>query len=188
MSSQSVEGNGIRLVRYGTHHVPIYHEWMLDEETRALTESEPMTMDDHRVMQESVSADIGFNPRCMFIIETCVSDEFDHENVRWMAVGDIVCYAMSDDDDEGRIAAEINVMIGDRSVRRKGIAPAAVRLMMKHMSEIYGVQKYVAKIMMENQPSRSMFERIGYTVWKEIPAFGEVWMVWEQPTLGYNNS
>ncbi|KAF8961188.1 GNAT domain-containing protein [Flammula alnicola] len=46
-----IVGSRVILVPYRSEHVPRYHEWMLDEELRALTASEPLTLEEEYEMQ-----------------------------------------------------------------------------------------------------------------------------------------
>ncbi|KAF5391167.1 hypothetical protein D9757_003109 [Collybiopsis confluens] len=80
-------GRNILLVPYQVKHVPTYHGWMLDEDLRLLTASEPLTLEQEYEMQRKWQAD---EDKLTFIIlahegkfsgpedalpsDTCVSD------------------------------------------------------------------------------------------------------------------
>ncbi|KDR73176.1 hypothetical protein GALMADRAFT_251761 [Galerina marginata CBS 339.88] len=50
-------GSRVILVPYRSEHVPKYHEWMLDEELRSLTASEPLSLEEEYEMQEKWQLD-----------------------------------------------------------------------------------------------------------------------------------
>jgi len=44
-------GSKVVLVPYRPEHVPKYHQWMLDEELRSLTASDPLSLEEEYEMQ-----------------------------------------------------------------------------------------------------------------------------------------
>jgi RimJ/RimL family protein N-acetyltransferase len=65
--------------------------------------------------------------------------------------------------------AEINVMIGNKNVRRKGFAEEAIKVMMSFGFNTYKKTKYIAKIKDTNLASIKLFEKIGYKEIKKLP-------------------
>ncbi|KAL0069310.1 hypothetical protein AAF712_003675 [Marasmius tenuissimus] len=64
-------GEKVVLVPYETEHVPKYHEWMQDEETRLLTASEPLSLEEEFEMQRKWRED---EDKLTFIILAKTSD------------------------------------------------------------------------------------------------------------------
>ncbi|PPQ90712.1 hypothetical protein CVT25_005020 [Psilocybe cyanescens] len=146
-----IVGSRVVLVPYRPEHVPKYHEWMLDEELRALTASEPLSLKEEYEMQEKWQLD---EDKLTFIILSRQSSEgttelpetpgaLSPEDERLVAlpmVGDVNIFlhgtppasnespSYPDDDDE--FHAEIEIMIAEPSFRRKGLAIEALQLML----------------------------------------------------------
>ncbi|KAG2499865.1 hypothetical protein HYH03_002156 [Edaphochlamys debaryana] len=88
--------------------------------------------------------------------------------------GDVNLFFTLDEEEGGRQAAEIEVMVAEKASRGKGIAKEALRLLMAYAHKELGVKRFVAKIHEVNEPSRKLFEGLGYVEFKRVPVFGEV--------------
>ncbi|KAJ7376416.1 N-acetyltransferase 9 [Desmophyllum pertusum] len=65
-------------------------------------------------------------------------------------------------DDSQRDVAEIEIMIAEPSCRRCGLGREALLTMMNYGITSLGVQKYVAKIGCGNEPSLTLFHKLGF--------------------------
>ncbi|KAH9475804.1 N-acetyltransferase 9 [Psilocybe cubensis] len=141
-------GSNVVLVPYRPEHVPKYHDWMLDEELRALTASEPLTLEEEYEMQGKWQLD---EDKLTFIIlsrhplegsielpETpgTVSPEDERLSALPM-VGDVNIFLhgtipTTEESviDEDEFHAEVEIMIAEPSYRRKGLAIEALQLML----------------------------------------------------------
>jgi RimJ/RimL family protein N-acetyltransferase len=74
----------------------------------------------------------------------------------------------------GRVA-EINLMIAEKTSRRKGIAEEALGLFMQYIrDQVPEVKIWVAKIQIGNGASVRLFEKIGFKEFKRVDCFNEV--------------
>ncbi|SPO20693.1 related to N-acetyltransferase [Ustilago trichophora] len=148
-------GHKVILVPYRKQHVPRYHEWMKDPLIQEQTASEPLSLDEEYEMQQSWAVD---EDKLTFIIlarpdgddagpadATSVPDLIS----RCKMVGDVNIFfnEVHDDDDNDEddteqaapatkeqeqrsvFDAECEIMIAERSYRRKGIAREALQMM-----------------------------------------------------------
>jgi len=76
-------------------------------------------------------------------------------------------------DDEDPSCAEIEVMIAEANLRRRGLAREALTLLMRYAMTTLGTTKFVAKIGEVNEPSLKLFEAIGYERVAFVEAFNE---------------
>ena len=149
--------SSISLVPYTKAHVPRYHSWMGDEELRRLTCSERLSLTEEYENQTSWRED---EKKLTFIIlHDC------------QMVGDVNLYLNNDE------YAEIEVMIADKSHRRKGLARDALNLMMCYANCFVDVHVFVAKILADNSPSVRLFEKLGFKLLRKLEVFGEVHLV-----------
>lgn len=74
-------------------------------------------------------------------------------------VGDVNLFFHSPDEPE---VPEIEVMIAEKSSRRKGLAQEAVLCMMEYAVRALNTPKFVAKILDHNLPSIRLFEKMGF--------------------------
>ncbi|GLI69014.1 hypothetical protein VaNZ11_013553 [Volvox africanus] len=88
--------------------------------------------------------------------------------------GDVNLFFTLGEEEGGRQSAEIEVMIAELASRGKGLAKEALCLLMAYATRELGVKRYVAKIHEVNQPSRGLFEGLGFTEFRRVPVFGEV--------------
>ncbi|KAG2442538.1 hypothetical protein HXX76_002624 [Chlamydomonas incerta] len=88
--------------------------------------------------------------------------------------GDVNLFFTLDEEEGGRQAAEIEVMVAEQGSRGKGIAKEALRALMAYASRELGVKRFVAKVHEVNEPSRKLFEGLGFEEFKRVACFGEV--------------
>ncbi|KAJ3505232.1 hypothetical protein NLJ89_g7525 [Agrocybe chaxingu] len=143
-------GSKVVLVPYRSEHVPKYHEWMLNEELRMLTASEPLSLEEEYEMQQKWQVD---EDKLTFIILSrepgVLADDAgkvlptDERLAKLPMVGDVNIFlygtipsqeqsssvALTDEEEEG-FYAEVEIMIAEPSFRRKGLAIEALQLML----------------------------------------------------------
>lgn len=141
-----------------------YHEWMQSAELLELTESEPLSIEEE---MENMRSWRGDNNKLTFII-------LDTSIARTFMAGDVNLY-MLPDSEYGGIAAEIEVMIAEKTCRRKRLAQMALTLMMAYATKYLSVQVFVAKILDHNLPSISLFTKVmHFEEHRKVPAFNEI--------------
>jgi RimJ/RimL family protein N-acetyltransferase len=97
---------------------------------------------------------------CTFII----LDKSSHK-----MVGDVNLFLNQDEDS----SAEIEVMIAEEEFRGKGYGKKALRMMMSYAISDLGIHHFVAKISLKNEPSRKLFEKLGFELVKISEIFQE---------------
>ena len=138
----SARGGGarVRLRPLRASDATVYAAWMADDELRELTGTEePLTEDDVIGAARLAEADEGV---AAFVVLTADGDGAEG-SAEWTMVGD-VNIRMNDPDDPRR--AEVDVMVAERSARRKGVAAAAVRAALAHGTQRMGAGSFVAKV------------------------------------------
>ncbi len=79
------------------------------------------------------------------------------------------------------LSIELSMMIADIKSRGKGIASEALSLFKDYCLNVLcksypfevSIKEFVAKIQSDNIPSRRLFEKAGFTIYKEVPVFNE---------------
>lgn len=186
------------LTPYRAEHVPRYHAWMQDEELLRLTASERLTLAEEYGNQQSWLRD---PYKCTFIILDPAAAAAAPGATTAMA-GDVNLFftgACSDSPPapaspsdavcarnggaEASVSptrpydeAEIEVMIAEPRLRRRGLATEALRVVMAYASAELGTRAFVAKVLRENAASVAMLQRVGFEQWKEVAVFDEVHM------------
>jgi RimJ/RimL family protein N-acetyltransferase len=74
-------------------------------------------------------------------------------------------------------------MIADPSVRRKGIATTALRMMMGYTKQQLNLHDFEARIKRSNAESLHLFEKLGFVKVKEVEAFDEATFLLESESL-----
>ncbi|KAK7197142.1 Acetyltransferase (GNAT) domain/Acetyltransferase (GNAT) family [Novymonas esmeraldas] len=70
---------------------------------------------------------------------------------------------------------EVEVMVAETAFRRRGLAEAAVRMMMQYAIAVCGATRFVAKILDTNAGSIALFtQRLGFTPFKRVAVFHEL--------------
>ncbi|KAF9043120.1 GNAT domain-containing protein, partial [Panaeolus papilionaceus] len=133
-------GSKVILVPYRPEHVPKYHEWMLNEELRTLTASEPLSLEEEYEMQQKWQNDedkltfiILFRPHQSKINISESVDPTDPRLKECQMVGDVNIFlngAIPKDEDE--FHAEAEIMIAEPSFRRQGLALEALQIMLSY--------------------------------------------------------
>lgn len=198
-----VHGARVHLQPFIPPFVQRYHAWMSDPWLRAQTSSERLTLSEEYAMQASWVSD----PRKATFIafETSAAAAPPSPGVLLDdsvgMVGDVNLFLLGGDEEEeyralaaawrGRGAgpggcapspppavAEIMVMIGEPSARRRGLAEEAVRLMMEWGRRHLHAGIFVAKISEGNVESLALFtKKLGFVEVKRVAAFEEVHLV-----------
>ncbi|KAI8620467.1 GNAT domain-containing protein [Chytriomyces sp. MP71] len=177
-SSTVVTGNKVVLVPYLRHHVDTYHMWMTDPFLLEMTASEPLSMDDEYEMQASWAID---ETKLTFIVLSKLlerdngSPPVETTNYGRM-IGDVNLYFTDFEDPFGK--PEIECMIAEPTMRRRGLGLEALKLIMQYASQhIPTIHTFVAKISLKNDASRTLFtQKLGFVEVSVSEVFGEVTM------------
>ncbi|CAL8283291.1 unnamed protein product [Merluccius merluccius] len=163
-----LEGEKVVLVPYNAYHVPRYHEWMKSPELQQLTASEPLSLDQEYEMQRSWRED---NDKCTFIIldKQLWSDPMVQEEQ--CMVGDVNIF-LTDPNDFS--LAELEIMIAEPSYRGKGLGKEVTCMMMCYGMSKLGIQKFEAKIGLDNTVSIAMFKKFHFRELSVCKVFKEV--------------
>ncbi|XP_075558183.1 microtubule-associated Nat9 isoform X1 [Dermacentor variabilis] len=161
-----VWSQSVVLVPYREYHVAKYHEWMKDPYLQAMTASEPLSLEQEYEMQKSWLED---EDKCTYIILDRETYESSKDEVEAM-IGDVNLFF---NDQDCPRDAEIEVMIAESSQRRKGRGKEAIHLMMRYGVEELHVMAFSAKIKLNNEVSRRLFESIGFTLVSTSSVFEE---------------
>ncbi|XP_071440928.1 alpha/beta-tubulin-N-acetyltransferase 9 isoform X2 [Hetaerina americana] len=144
-------GENVMLLPYKRHMVPKYHEWMKSPELLHLTASEPLSLEEEFEMQRKWLED---DDRSM--------------------IGDTNLFFMPKEDNDGLCTAEAEIMIAESSARRKRRGWEAIILMLLYGILELKVQKYQAKIGVNNSASIQMFTNLGFKEESISDVFQEV--------------
>ncbi|XP_077358022.1 alpha/beta-tubulin-N-acetyltransferase 9-like isoform X2 [Festucalex cinctus] len=134
----------------------VYHEWMKSAELQQLTASEPLTLEQEYDMQRSWREDAD---KCTFIIL---------DKRRWTDSGSEEAQCMIGDvnfflsDPEDLSLAELEIMIAEPDYRGKGIGKEVTQMMMHYGVAKLGINKFQAKIGLDNEVSISMFKKLHF--------------------------
>ena len=93
--------------------------------------------------------------------------------------GDECCVTLEDDDDKKPSIVEVEIMIAERSARRKGYGHVAIQLIMQYAVEWLHMERFIAKIIDDNNPSISMFKALQYKLYLSVECFNEVHYHWK---------
>ncbi|KAK0173210.1 hypothetical protein PV328_006444 [Microctonus aethiopoides] len=179
-SSTQIVGANVCLVPYKEIHVERYHEWMKSPELQHLTGSEPLTIDEEYQMQKSWHED---ENKCTFIILDRNQFLLNKNEVDSM-IGDTNLYFNNLDEPQ---TAECEIMIAEKKSRGQRMGWEAMILMLRYGIEKLQVNKYCAKIKMDNVSSIKMFGKLQFheisrsTVFEEITfekLVDEQWIQW----------
>ena len=175
---ERVETDELILTAYRRALVPLYHRWMADPWLREATASEEMSLDEEYSAQRGWRDDGGKLTFIFFDAKTkqMVGDVNLFELDAKAAEGD---YSWGSGAGVGVPTFEVMVMVGDAGSRRRGLAGAAVRAVVRYAVERLGARRLVAKIATGNTPSRSLFGRLGFREDKVVAAFDEVHCITE---------
>lgn len=162
-------GKRVILVPYEAKHVPKYHTWMQSKELQELTASEPLTLEEEYEMQRSWRED---EDKCTFLILCRETYEKTNDEIESL-VGDTNLFLSSDPDTNEKVA-EAEIMIAESRVRGKGYGWESMLLMMKYAQENLCIDKFEAKIGMDNDKSLKMFEKMQFKEVRRVEVFREI--------------
>ncbi|KAJ3029141.1 UNVERIFIED_CONTAM: hypothetical protein HDU68_012910 [Siphonaria sp. JEL0065] len=143
-----------------------------------MTASEPLSLQEEHDMQKSWAID---ETKLTFIVLSLNMDgslngspASEVQILKAGMVGDVNLYFTDFEDPLGK--PEIEVMIAESAVRRKGVGLEALKLIMKYaMQNVPGIHTFVAKISLKNEASRTLFtQKLGFKEVKIVEAFEEV--------------
>ncbi|XP_073834238.1 microtubule-associated Nat9 isoform X2 [Musca autumnalis] len=185
-------GKHVILVPYEAKHVPKYHKWMQSTELQELTASEPLTLEEEYAMQRSWRED---EDKCTFLI--LCRNTYEQCNDEIIAlVGDTNLF-ISQDYETGEKVAEAEIMIAETQARGKGYGWEAMLLMMKYAQQELSVEKFEAKIGMDNEKSQRMFKKMQFCEIKRVEVFREItyerkvtkeWIEWLEQQIEGNTT
>ncbi|CAF3445092.1 unnamed protein product [Rotaria socialis] len=145
-------GRTILLVPYGKHHVKKYHTWMENEETRELTASLPLTIDEEYEMQQTWLND---KDKCTFIVLSKEIFDQTHDEIESM-IGDVNLFLNDLDDIH---CGEIEIMIPQATERHKGYGIETFYTFIRYAIETLNITRFVVKIGLQNLPSINLFTK-----------------------------
>ncbi|CAL8260173.1 unnamed protein product [Arctogadus glacialis] len=163
-----LEGNKVVLVPYNADHVPRYHEWMKSPELQLLTASEPLSLEQEYEMQRSWRED---NDKCTFIILDKQRWSEPAAQEEQCMLGDVNMF-LTDPTDLS--LAELEIMIAEPSYRGKGLGKEVTCMMLCYGISKLGIQKFEAKIGLDNTVSIAMFKKLHFQELSVCKVFGEV--------------
>lgn len=164
-----IVGKRVILVPYEAKHVPKYHTWMQSQELQELTASEPLTLQEEYEMQRSWRED---EDKCTFLI-LCRDTYNKTGNEIESLVGDTNLFLTIDSDTNEKVA-EAEIMIAESSVRGKGYGWESMLLMIKYAQQNLAINKFEAKIGMDNEKSIKMFEKMQFKEVRRVDVFREI--------------
>ncbi|XP_032231256.1 N-acetyltransferase 9-like protein isoform X2 [Nematostella vectensis] len=147
-SEVALVGNQIILVPYKEKHVPRYHEWMQSPELLEQTASERLMLQQEYDMQQSWLND---ENKCTFIVL---------DKQKWNDNGNNEIESM---------AGDVNLFFNDPD----DLHVAEIEIMIAGISKLH-VNRFTAKIGHDNEPSLSLFNKLGFTKISESEVFKEV--------------
>ncbi|KAI6189166.1 N-acetyltransferase 9 [Aphelenchoides besseyi] len=142
------------LITYESRHVERYHTWMSDDETREMTCSERLSLEEEHETRANWA---------------------QHQYCGTFLIIDAEEFVKSNGSEEDSLAGDVNfvqyfdyvellIMIGDRKFRRRRLADQAVRLMIGHVSAFVNNRNIQANIRADNKPCIKLLKRVGFTV------------------------
>ncbi|KAL1238485.1 N-acetyltransferase 9-like protein [Trichinella spiralis] len=187
----SVSGRLVVLVPYGKAHVARYHQWMQCDILRAQTGSEQLSLEDEYKMQKSWQEDE--DKLTFIVVAKQLWQESRFDDVGAM-VGDVNLFFTPD-----QRSAEVEVMIAEPAWRGRGLGKEAVKMLLVYAFQQLHVERFVAKIRSDNEPSLALFQSLQFKQFCRVDVFQELHMelilhpdlvnVWKQDTnyaeLGY---
>ncbi|EIW84121.1 hypothetical protein CONPUDRAFT_151165 [Coniophora puteana RWD-64-598 SS2] len=185
-------GERVVLVPYKPEHVETYHRWMLDEDLRELTASEPLTLEEEYEMQTKWRND---PDKLTFII---LARQPDVDTSKLPMIGDVNLFLKGDvDDPESDFEAEAEIMIAEPTYRRQGLALEALQLMLSFATTSRFIAStsvvipepdttlrplpidtsiLVVRISASNAPSVALFRCLGFKIVRHVEVFNELEM------------
>lgn len=170
----AVRGSSVALVPYRRRFVPRYHAWMKDPWIREMTASEPLSLEEEYAMQRSWRDD---SKKLTFIVMDAAHPGALKGEIDAMA-GDVNLFFNDRDDPK---VAEVEVMIAEEGCRRRGMATAAVGLLLWYSATHHSIRRFYCKIGEANAASLALFEKLGFTRCGYSEAFAEVELEWRPP-------
>ncbi|KAG5319070.1 NAT9 protein, partial [Acromyrmex heyeri] len=162
-----ITGTNIILVPYQEKHVIKYHEWMKNPILQYLTSSEPLTLEEEFKMQKRWLED---EDKCTFIILDKHVYLTTKNEINAM-VGDTNLFLHNS---QGLCVAEIEIMIAEEVNRGKRRGWESIILMLLYGTETLNINKFCAKIKLDNAVSIRMFEKLGFREEERSEVFREV--------------
>ncbi|EKM74964.1 hypothetical protein AGABI1DRAFT_47168 [Agaricus bisporus var. burnettii JB137-S8] len=169
-------GNRVVLVPYRIHHVPKYHEWMLDPQLRDLTASEPLSLEEEYDMQQKWQND---EDKLTFII---LARQADDQLPNGLGLSSLTAPVLPEDSKVKSLP-----MVGDVNLFLKGTRPGSAHSTVQaplSLTNIIAPDRLVVRISDSNEPSIRLFEKLGFKTTKKVEIFQEVEMRWRKPETG----
>lgn len=162
-------GTGVILVPYKKEHVLKYHTWMLSEDLRNLTASEPLSLEEEYMMQQTWHLD---ENKCTFIILDKEIYSQTKDEIGAM-IGDTNFFFSNENE---ALSAEAEIMIAEVASQGKKRGWEAMLHMILYGIVFIHIKHFVVKIGESNSKSINMFLKMGFVTTKTVDVFNEITM------------
>ncbi|XP_045464150.1 N-acetyltransferase 9-like protein isoform X2 [Harmonia axyridis] len=162
-------GTGVILVPYKKEHVLKYHTWMLSEDLRNLTASEPLSLEEEYIMQQTWHLD---ENKCTFIILDKEIYSQTKDEIGAM-IGDTNFFFSNENE---AFSAEAEIMIAEVASQGKKRGWEAMLHMILYGIVFIHIKHFVVKIGESNSKSINMFLKMGFVTTKTVDVFNEITM------------
>ena len=138
--------------------------------------SEPLSLEQEYEMQENWRED---EDKCTFIVLHKDTYNSKQEDEIKSMIGDtnIFIRLSENDDSKKTLIGEAEIMIAEQDYRGQKLGWESMHLMLLYGVKILKIPNFEVKIKMDNKPSISMFEKIGFQETSRSEVFNEVTLI-----------
>ena len=136
--------------------------------------SEPLSLEQEYEMQENWRED---EDKCTFIVLHKDTYDSKQDEIGSMIGDTNIFIRLSEDDDSKIVIGEAEIMIAEQDYRGQKLGWEAMHLMLLYGVKILKIHNFEVKIKMDNRPSISMFEKMGFQETSRSEVFNEVTLI-----------